>query len=129
MRLHYPPAFATIAALTMASACGASDASEYRSATTCLANELAWHRFVDQQTNPASMLPEDGRRAEILRSRTLAAGRKLGLRSDRIERDVREEASAMIKQDGRDGVQTSALRRVEKARSCLPKPGGTTRLS
>ena len=75
------------------------------------------------------MLPQDGRRVEILRTRTFDAGRKLGLPSDHIEREIRYEVSVMINQDGRDGVQAAALRRVEKARLCLSEPGGSTRLS
>jgi hypothetical protein len=75
------------------------------------------------------MLPQDGKRVEMLRSRAFGAGREVGVPSDRIEREVRRETSAMIEQDGRDGVQAAALRRVEKARSCLPEPGRSTRLS
>jgi hypothetical protein len=127
---------ATIAAAVSLSACGSPDEAAYRSAVVCLANELELHRFVDQQTDPAHMLPADGRRIMILRAKAMAVGDLLGLPHARIEQEAREQAASMERQDSeamrrniRNGLNSAVLERVLRARTCLPTPAGSTRPS
>jgi hypothetical protein len=99
----------------------------YAASADCVANELALHAFVDQQTNPGKMLEVDRRRFLILKSKAERAGKISGLTSAEIGQDLRRRVQVAANKDQQGGVQAAAYDRVTRARKCLAVPAGSTR--
>ena len=124
---RYPPLLLAVSVLMTLSGCERPDRTIYDAAMGCLTNELAWHEFVDQNYDLNTMMPEDGRRVRILRSRAVRAGQAIGISAERTYGDTWREAEKIIRRY--DDVQIAAIKRARRARSCLPQPAGSTRFA
>jgi hypothetical protein len=107
--------------------CGSGNRAAYRANMACVANELAWHRFVDQARKPEDMATSgDRERFLTLRNRAALAGRELGLALADVDREIATQSRAAVSEDERKGIEATARDRMHKARACLASPAGST---
>lgn len=71
--------------LLLTTACGHPGQHAYDASADCAANELAWHRYVDQAKEPSHMVfANDRRRFALLWLQVQRDGKRLGLSVDQM---------------------------------------------